>query len=47
MKTLLTLPVEVMVPAALENQINHGWLRVENKEYMMQDGDVAHFRFNV
>jgi small GTP-binding protein len=24
-----------------------GWLRVEGKEYIMQDGDVAHFRFNV
>ncbi len=22
-----------------------GWLRVEGKEYVMQDGDVAHFRF--
>lgn len=24
-----------------------GWLRTEGKEYIMQDGDVAHFRFNV
>ena len=24
-----------------------GWLRVEGKEYVMVDGDVAHFRFNV
>ncbi len=24
-----------------------GWLRIEGKEYVMQDGDVAHFRFNV
>jgi GTP-binding protein YchF len=24
-----------------------GWLRVEGKEYIMQDGDVVHFRFNV
>jgi ribosome-binding ATPase len=24
-----------------------GWLRVEGKGYIMQDGDVAHFRFNV
>jgi ribosome-binding ATPase len=24
-----------------------GWLRVEGKEYVMQDGDVVHFRFNV
>ncbi len=23
-----------------------GWLRVEGKEYVMQDGDVAHFRVN-
>lgn len=23
-----------------------GWLRVEGKEYVMADGDVAHFRFN-
>jgi len=22
-----------------------GWLRIEGKEYMMQDGDVVHFRF--
>jgi GTP-binding protein YchF len=24
-----------------------GWLRVEGKEYVIQDGDVVHFRFNV
>lgn len=24
-----------------------GWLRIEGKEYVMQDGDVAHFRFNL
>ena len=24
-----------------------GLLRLEGKEYVMQDGDVAHFRFNV
>ena len=24
-----------------------GWLRVEGKEYVMADGDVAHFRFNL
>ncbi len=24
-----------------------GWLRTEGKEYIMQDGDVVHFRFNV
>ncbi|MBP9686186.1 MAG: redox-regulated ATPase YchF [Candidatus Doudnabacteria bacterium] len=24
-----------------------GWLRVEGKEYIVQDGDVVHFRFNV
>ena len=24
-----------------------GWLRVEGKEYTIQDGDVVHFRFNV
>jgi ribosome-binding ATPase len=24
-----------------------GWLRLEGKECIMQDGDVAHFRFNV
>jgi ribosome-binding ATPase len=23
-----------------------GWLRLEGKEYVMQDGDVCHFRFN-
>jgi ribosome-binding ATPase YchF (GTP1/OBG family) len=23
-----------------------GWLRVEGKEYVMQDGDVVHFRVN-
>jgi GTP-binding protein YchF len=23
-----------------------GWLRLEGKEYIMQDGDVCHFRFN-
>jgi ribosome-binding ATPase len=26
---------------------NKGWLRVEGKEYIIQDGDVVHFRFNV
>jgi ribosome-binding ATPase len=25
----------------------HGLLRIEGKEYVMHDGDVAHFRFNV
>jgi ribosome-binding ATPase YchF (GTP1/OBG family) len=25
----------------------NGKLRVEGKEYVMQDGDVCHFRFNV
>jgi ribosome-binding ATPase YchF (GTP1/OBG family) len=25
----------------------HGKLRTEGKEYVMQDGDVCHFRFNV
>ena len=25
----------------------HGKLRVEGKDYVMQDGDIAHFRFNV
>ena len=29
------------------NARDKGWLRVEGKEYIMQDGDVAHFRFNV
>ena len=24
-----------------------GWLRVEGKDYVIQDGDVVHFRFNV
>lgn len=24
-----------------------GWLRLEGKEYVVQDGDVVHFRFNV
>ncbi|MBI2607379.1 MAG: redox-regulated ATPase YchF [Candidatus Doudnabacteria bacterium] len=26
---------------------DRGWLRLEGKEYVMQDGDVAHFRFNI
>lgn len=26
---------------------DRGWLRVEGKEYVMRDGDVAHFRFNI
>ena len=30
-------------PAAREN----GRLRIEGKEYLVQDGDVMHFRFNV
>ncbi len=24
-----------------------GWVRMEGKEYVMQDGDVVEFRFNV
>jgi len=24
-----------------------GWVRIEGKEYVMQDGDVEEFRFNV
>jgi hypothetical protein len=26
---------------------DQGLLRLEGKEYLMRDGDVAHFRFNV
>ncbi len=26
---------------------DNGWLRVEGKEYLIQDGDVVHFRFNL
>jgi ribosome-binding ATPase YchF (GTP1/OBG family) len=29
------------------NVKENGKLRVEGKEYVMQDGDVCHFRFNV
>ena len=29
------------------NSRDKGWLRVEGKEYIIQDGDVVHFRFNV
>jgi GTP-binding protein YchF len=29
------------------NSRDKGWLRVEGKEYVIQDGDVVHFRFNV
>ena len=25
----------------------HGTLRLEGKEYMVQDGEIVHFRFNV
>ena len=25
----------------------HGWVRLEGKDYVMQDGDVVLFRFNV
>ena len=25
----------------------HGWLRLEGKEYVVNDGEVIHFRFNV
>ena len=24
-----------------------GWVRIEGKDYVMQDGDVVEFRFNV
>ena len=26
---------------------SRGWVRIEGKEYVMQDGDVVEFRFNV
>jgi ribosome-binding ATPase YchF (GTP1/OBG family) len=26
---------------------SRGWVRMEGKDYVMQDGDVVEFRFNV
>ena len=35
------------VPKYRVNQANIGKLRVEGKEYIVNDGDIMHFRFNV
>jgi ribosome-binding ATPase len=29
------------------NAKSKGWVRTEGKEYVMKDGDVVHFLFNV
>ena len=31
----------------VQQRCDHALLRLEGKEYIVQDGDVAHFRFNV
>ena len=34
--------------ALLQNKVKEsGKMRLEGKEYLMQDGDICHFRFNV
>ena len=35
-----------LLDAALA-QVDQGLLRLEGKDYVVQDGDVIHFRFNV
>ena len=37
-----------LVMAGSENKVRElGKMRLEGKEYIMQDGDICHFRFNV
>lgn len=38
---------ELMKEGSLANAKQHGVLRVEGKEYIVQDGDIMHIRFNV
>lgn len=40
--------MKISWPAALFNAVREkGLLRIEGKDYEIQDGDVAYFRFNV
>ena len=39
---------DIMVPDAFEKAVKEaGLMRTEGKDYIMQDGDVVEFRFNV
>jgi len=33
--------------AGLQNAKTQGKVRLEGKEYLMNDGDIVHFKFNV
>ena len=37
-----------LIMAGSENKVRElGKMRLEGKDYIMQDGDICHFRFNV
>lgn len=38
---------EFLQQGTLKNARDHGVLRVEGKDYLVQDGEIVHFRFNV
>ena len=37
----------IELPGLLADARKQGKLRLEGKEYVVQDGDIVHFRFNV
>ncbi|MCC7354222.1 MAG: DUF933 domain-containing protein, partial [Anaerolineae bacterium] len=42
------IPVERLLEAGGFAQAReHGWVRMEGREYVVQDGDVIHIRFNI
>ncbi|MCB0899165.1 MAG: DUF933 domain-containing protein, partial [Actinobacteria bacterium] len=38
---------ELMAAGSMQDAKAHGKVRIEGKDYVMQDGDVVEFRFNV
>ena len=39
--------LDMIIAQAMAEAKARGWVRIEGKEYVMQDGDVVEFRFNV
>ena len=39
--------VDFMAHGSFKACRDHGVLKVEGKDYIVQDGDIVHFRFNV
>jgi ribosome-binding ATPase YchF (GTP1/OBG family) len=37
----------LMEAGSMAEAKSRGWVRIEGKDYVMQDGDVVEFRFNV